>query len=255
MIILSSPAKSQDFESDWKADRTTTPEFIKEASELVENVRNLSKTELKSLLKVSDSLADFNYKRFKVWKKKPAKSATKPAILAYTGDVYQQLQASMYTKNQQEFAQQSVRIISGLYGLLRPYDVIQPYRLEMNARLKTTEGKDLYAFWQNKLTDHLKEVLEKDSFPVVINLASQEYSKAIDFEALQVPYYFVEFRQKKAGKTGVIGLHAKKARGMMLEHLISCRAKSLDQVTAFHSDTYKLIGQKDNQITFEKILE
>lgn len=254
MKVLTSPSKSQDFESSWDVIKTTTPVFQDEAAALTSELQNLTKAELQRLLHVSDKLAELNYKRFKNWKKKPAKSAVKPAMLAYVGDIYQQMQVPMYTKAQQLYAQETVRIITGLYGLLRPYDLIQPYRLEMNAKLKTQEAKDLYQFWQEKLTAELKKELEKDTFPVVVNIASKEYSKAIDFTALQTPYYEVVFKQRKGKKSQVIGLYAKKARGMMLEHLISCRTNSLDAVLSFHSDKYQLISQKNNTIIFEKVL-
>lgn len=254
MIILNTPSKTQDFESKWESVTTSTPIFQDEAAELVSYLRELTKKELATVLEVSESLADFNYQRYKTWKKKPAASSQKPALLAYVGQIYQKMLPSMYTKEQQLYAQSSARILSGLYGVLRAYDLMQPYRLEMKAKLATDTSKNLYQFWKEKVTKQLKKDLEKDDFPVVIDVASKEYSDVVDFEQLQVPYYRIEFRQKKGAVSSIKTLYAKQARGLMLEYLIRCRAQSLDVVLGFHSDGYQVIDQKPHLIVFEKTL-
>jgi hypothetical protein len=254
MLILNTPSKTQDFETKWASVTTSSPVFQEEAAELVSYVRKLTKKELGTVLEASEALADFNYQRYKSWKKTPAASKQKPALLAYVGQIYQKMQPGMYTKEQQLYAQSSARILSGLYGVLRAYDLIQPYRLEMKARLATDSTKNLYQFWKEKVTHQLKKDLEKDSFPVVIDLASKEYSDVVDFEQLQVPYYRIEFRQKKGSVSSIKTLYAKQARGLMLEYLIRCRAQSLDVVLGFHSDGYQVIAQKQHVIVFEKML-
>lgn len=250
MIILSSPAKTQDFETAWDSIVKTNPQFLDESEFLVKYLRALSKSDLAKILHMSPQLADLNYKRYQEWKKSPAKNKAKPAVLAYNGDIFKQMQPTLYTKDQQGYAQQSLRIITGLYGLLRPYDLIQPYRLEMNAHLGINGSKNLYDFWSETLNKSLKKDLEKDSLPLLINCASQEYAKAINFSEIAFPWWTVEFKQKRKNKIENVGILAKKARGMMIEHLIRMRGSDLEAVKAFHTNGYELYSQNDHELVF-----
>lgn len=257
MLILTSPAKTLDFDTPWEVIKSSEPQFQQEAAQLVKQLQTNSKKELATVLNVSDTLADINYQRYKDWKKKPAKKRTKPAILAYKGDVYQQLQANLYTQEQQEYAQQSLRILSGLYGVLRPYDLIQPYRLEMKTKISDKKEK-LSDFWQERVTKSLQQEAKKQEESLVINCASNEYTAAVDVQLMakeNIPFYDIEFRQKKGKEVKNIGLYAKKARGMMIEHLIRTRATTLDQVKQFSSDGYNFLKQSKKSLVFVKQLD
>ncbi len=251
MLVITSPAKTQDFESDWESVVESECEFLDEASELCAALRKYSVRELTEVLGVSQKLAELNHDRFRDWKKSDHKeNVAKPAILAYRGDIYRQLRVDDYSGDLQRFMQARLRIVTGFYGLLRPYDLILPYRLEMKTKLKVGKSKDLYQFWGDKLTKFLEKDVRKTMASCVVNLASGEYYKAIDFAGLSVPVVDVEFRQKRDGKLVNVGILAKKARGQMIEYMMQKKADSLDDLEKFGVDGYRLHSRKDTVMVF-----
>lgn len=255
MLIFTSPAKTQDFLTPWSVDTISEPMFQKETIEIVQKIKKMTHPQLSRLLHTSEKLTSLNFERYKNWHLEVDKSVDKPAILAYIGDIYKQMTPHTYSVQQQQYAQDSVRIITGLYGMLQPYDLIQPYRLEMNAQLSIKKKKNLYDFWRERLTNAVGDQVNDSPEPhILLNLASKEYASAIDFAKLEAPYYEVVFKQIKGNKSQVIGILAKKARGVMLDYLIKEKADSLEKILAFQDDGYKLINQSKNKIIFEKKL-
>lgn len=236
MVI--SPAKKLDFDTPCKDLKATDNQFLEEAQLLIKHAKALSKSEIAKLMKLSDSLAQLNVDRYNSWSLPFDTSNAKHAIFAFRGDVYQGLDADSLTKTQLSFAQKHLMILSGLYGLLRPFDLIQPYRLEMGTKLQNPLGKDLYAFWNHKLTDHLNQVLKKKKAPLV-NLASSEYFKAIQPSNLDYPVIHPVFKEKKDGVYKTIGIHAKKARGKMVRFALDEKISEAEQLREFAIDGYR----------------
>lgn len=255
MLILTSPAKTLDFEKPYRAKFITQPQFLSEAEKVVTTLRTYSANNLKKLMKVSDAIADLNYTRFQKWVKKHDKGNARPAVVAYQGDIYKELHEVSYTESQQEYLQNSLRIISGLYGLLKPYDLIEPYRLEMGIPLQVGNKHTLYDFWSGVLNKALNDEITKQNAQYVINLASQEYVKAIQLEKLRVPAVNILFLQKKKGKMVNIGLLAKRARGMMIDYLVTHRVNDLKGVAQFKRDSYAVVQHDEKTITFLKSIQ
>jgi cytoplasmic iron level regulating protein YaaA (DUF328/UPF0246 family) len=179
MLIVLSPAKTLDFESPIKVNKTTEPDFIPRSAELISTLRTMPPAQIGSLMSISDSLAQLNVARYASWSKKFTPDNSRPAMLAFDGDVYEGLDARSLNARQLDWAQKHLRILSGLYGLLRPLDLMQPYRLEMGTRLATKRGKDLYAFWGDQITEALNESLTVAKAQALVNLASEEYFKSV----------------------------------------------------------------------------
>ena len=238
MLAIISPAKSMDF-SPVKVAGTTKPEFEKEAFELVKTLREYSPTALKKLFSVSDSLATLNHDRFQSFVKSHTLKNAKPALYAYTGDVYKGIHVEEYSAAQRTFANKHVRILTGLYGVLRPLDLIQPYRLEMGTKLKNAAGKDLYAFWTDAVTASLVADLKKNKSSHLVNLASQEYAKVVEIAQLPVPVLNISFKEKKAGAYKIIALFAKQARGLMVDFVVRERVLHVADLKEFAVDGYK----------------
>lgn len=253
MVAIISPAKSMDFEPITVAG-TTVPVFQKQAFELVEVLRELSQKQLQKTLSISESLATLNHTRFIEFKKSVTKKNGKPALFAYTGDVYKGILVDEYTAKDLSFVSKQLRIISGLYGILKPLDLIQPYRLEMGTKLKNTVGKDLYAFWGDSITAELNNAVKTARADYVLNLASNEYAKAISEKELTVPLITASFKVKKAGTYKVIGLLAKRARGDMVQHIVESRATSLAAVKKFNKDGYEFNSKlsTDRELVFTR---
>ena len=255
MIAIISPAKSMDFEPVSVAG-TTVPVFQKQAFRLVEVLREHSQKQLQKTLSISESLAALNHKRFIEFKKSVTEKSGKPALYAYTGDVYKGILVDDYTAKDLTFVSKHVRIISGLYGILKPLDLIQPYRLEMGTKLKNAAGNDLYAFWGKRITEELNGVAKKARADFILNLASNEYAKSITEADLVVPLIAASFKVKKAGGYKVIGLLAKRARGAMVQHIVESRAKTLADLKKFNKDGYefnsKLSTERELVFTREK---
>jgi hypothetical protein len=256
MIAITSPAKTQDFESDWDTEIKSQPEFLEEAITLRKKLKDYSKSQLEDVLNVSENLAELNYNRFQEWVEKHTEDNSKPAILAYQGDIYKQFQAEEFTEAEQEYLQSHLRILTGFYGILRPYDLIQAYRLEMKTKLKVEDAgtEDLYEFWEDKLTDHLNEKLK--DFPkesrAIINLASNEYVKAVNPEKIDGDWIEIEFRQKKEGELKNYGIYAKKARGAFIKFMVKNNIRELKELQEFNLNGYEFLEKTDEGIMFVK---
>ncbi len=218
MIFLLSPSKSQDFSQVKYNFTTTIPQFHNEITELVTILRRKSPIELESLMNISSVLAKLNHKRYQQYCGQFTSDIAKPAILSFTGDVYDSIDNTNYSDADFIFAQKHLRIISGLYGLLRPLDLIQPYRLEMGIKLENKYGKDLYQFWGHKITDAINSSLANSRY--IINLASKEYFSAIEYKKLSGKLITVSFKEKLDNQYKTMGFFAKRARGLMANFII-----------------------------------
>jgi len=220
MIVLLSPAKSLDYESPLLTNRATKPRFIEDSAELISHLRKLSVGKLGKLMSISDTLAQLNHDRFASWEEEFTKGNSRPAILAFTGDVYQGIELDQWGKEEFEVAQKRVRILSGLYGALRPLDLMQPYRLEMGTKFPNKRGKNLYEFWGDSLTKSLNADLKKSGSGFVVNLASNEYFSAVKKKDLAGELITPVFKDEKNGIYKIISFFAKKARGMMADYIV-----------------------------------
>ncbi|HCX76385.1 MAG TPA: peroxide stress protein YaaA, partial [Algoriphagus sp.] len=216
MLILISPAKTLDYSTP-NFQEYSQPEFTSDIKSLVSVMKKKSSKDIADLMKVSDSLANLNEERFKTFQKEFTPDNSKQALLAFKGDVYTKIDVDNYSEEEFEFAQNHLRILSGLYGLLKPLDLIQPYRLEMGTRLETKKGKNLYEYWDTKIAKAINQVAAGKP---VVNLASQEYFKAVDLKTLKSPVINIHFKEHREGKYQVIGLFAKQARGLMTDFAI-----------------------------------
>ena len=238
MLIVISPAKTLDFDSASVTEKHSKPDFLRYSEQLIDVMRDKSPDEISSLMGISSKLADLNYQRYADWHTPFTPANAKQAILAFKGDVYMGLEVGAYSERDFDFAQKHLRILSGLYGLLRPLDLIQPYRLEMGTSVSNPKGKDLYEFWGKRLTNALNCELGHEKPKVLVNLASQEYWGAIQADAIDARIVTPNFKDWKNGKYKFISFHAKKARGMMAKYLIKNRVKSVKQAQAFDAAGY-----------------
>ena len=239
MLAILSPAKTLDYETPLKTKLNSQPIYGRESNQLIKTLRTFEPFEIASLMKISDKLADLNHKRYVAWRNKPAESKTRPAALAFKGDVYQGLEAESFNDNDLKFAQRHLRILSGLYGLLRPLDVIQPYRLEMGTKLKTSKGQNLYDYWGTKLTTGLNEALKESKEGTLVNLASNEYFGAVQPKLLEGSLLNIGFKEKRNGQLKFVSFSAKKARGLMAKFIIKERLKTPDDLKNFDLEDYK----------------
>ncbi len=238
MLILLSPAKRLSMDGQDAGLETTEPRFMEEAGELVNILRNYDPSELASLMNVSNEIAELNHERFARWSKDLDNAEAAPALLAFQGDVYRELAAHKMGREDLAFAQEHVRILSGLYGVLRPLDRMQPYRLEMSTKLENSAGKDLYAFWGNRITDALAEDMEEKGEEVLLDLASKEYFKAVQPDRLGGKLIRPVFKENKGGKYKVVAINAKRARGMMTRYVIEERITRPADLKGFDRDGY-----------------
>jgi len=238
MLILISPAKTLDFESELATERYSEPRFLEASRQLVERMREHSPDRIASLMKISDKLAELNHRRYTEWHTPFTPDNARQAVLAFRGDVYTGLEADHWRDKDFEWAQDHLRILSGLYGVLRPLDLIQPYRLEMGTSLSNPAGKDLYAFWRETITDSLRADLEAEKTPLLVNLASNEYFGAVDPKELPGKIVTPVFRDLKNGHYKVISFYAKKARGWMASWIIHNRVKSAKKLEDFDVGGY-----------------
>ncbi len=238
MLAVISPAKKLDFETEPRSAEHTLPEFLDQSDILVEKARTLSRAELGRTMKLSDKLADLNYQRFQDYATPFTLANAKQAALVFSGDTYIGLDAQTLDNADMEFAQDHLRILSGLYGLLRPLDLIQPYRLEMGARFLPPRGGNLYGFWDGRLTDAINKTIAGQTDPSVINLASVEYFKAVHEDDLEAPVITPVFKEVKDGVAKVLGMFAKRARGAMARHIIKNRLQTPEDIKSFNWDGY-----------------
>lgn len=236
MLILISPAKSLDFTPPQALLPLTTPELKSDIGELAKVTKKLTVADLRRLMSISERLGELNRERFQAFD--PAVEDGLQAALAFNGDVYAGLDARSLTKADLTWAQDHLRILSGLYGVLRPLDAIQPYRLEMGVRLKTRRGKTLYDFWGDRIAKTLNAAAEGQTDPTVINLASQEYFGGVDAKALKPPVVTCHFKEEKEGELRVLGFFAKKARGLMARFIIEKRLEKAADLKAFDAAGY-----------------
>ncbi len=236
MLVVVSPAKSLNM--DPVEVPATAPDFQQDAVRLSKTARNLSLKDLKGLMSISDDLARLNRDRFRVFAAEPAAEATKPAALAFNGDTYQGLEARTLTEDDLAWAQDHLRILSGLYGLLRPLDAIQPYRLEMGSRLKTRRGKTLYDYWGDTIAKALNAQAEAVGTDTLINCASQEYFGAADRKALRLRVVTPVFMENRGDKPRIVSFFAKRARGAMARFVIENRVTVPDEIKGFTSGGY-----------------
>lgn len=233
MLIVISPAKTLDFDTAPSTDKHSKPDFLRHSRQLIDVLRDRSPDEISSLMGISSKLADLNYQRYTDWHTPFTPANAKQAVLAFKGDVYVGLEVDEYSERDFDYAQKHLRILSGLYGLLRPLDLIQPYRLEMGTSLTNPKGKDLYEFWGKRLTNALNCAIVQEKPKVLFNLASQEYWSAIQADAIDARIVTPNFKDWKNDKYKFISFHAKKARGMMSSYLIKNRVKSVKQAREF----------------------
>jgi cytoplasmic iron level regulating protein YaaA (DUF328/UPF0246 family) len=240
MLMVISPAKTLDYESPLATQTYTQPAFQEDSRELIDQLKELEPHQVSNLMSISDKLGQLNAERFRNWHTPFTLDNARQAILAFKGDVYTGLDAESFKREDFEFAQSHLRILSGLYGLLRPLDLMQPYRLEMGTRFENRRGKDLYAFWGEKLTRALNEELRQDVHdePVLINLASNEYFKSIKTSKLDARLITPQFKDWKNGKYKIISFYAKKARGMMCRYAIQNRITQADELKKFDLGGY-----------------
>ncbi|CAH0541244.1 peroxide stress protein YaaA [Vibrio marisflavi] len=238
MLIVLSPAKTLDYESPLATNQYTQPTLVEHSKELIKECRKLTPADIASLMKVSDKIASLNVARFEQWEETFTQDNARQAILAFKGDVYTGLDAETLSERDFEYAQQHLRLLSGLYGLLRPLDLMQPYRLEMGTKLANARGANLYQFWGNIITDQINDVLREQENPCLINLASNEYFKAVKAKDVEGQIITPVFKDCKNGQYKVISFYAKKARGMMARYIIENKVDSVDKLTAFNSAGY-----------------
>lgn len=238
MLVVISPAKKLDWAERDVA--TSTPDFLDDAAQLVQAARGLSVSDLKSLMSLSENLATLNRDRFQSYVEAPDADLTRPAALAFAGDTYQGLEADSLDADEMAFAQDHLRILSGLYGVLRPLDAIQPYRLEMGSRLKTERGKNLYEYWGTELSEALNKQAQATESDVLVNCASQEYFGAVDLKALKLRVITPQFMEDKGDGKGpkIVSFYAKKARGAMARFVMQNRINTAEGILDFDTGGY-----------------
>ena len=238
MLFVLSPAKSLDFESPTAAVTPSHPLFTAQAAELIGILKDQSPQQIAELMQLSDTLSGLNVARYQAWRRRPAASQVRPAVLAFNGDVYEGLQAGTLPADALTWLQDHVCILSGLYGVLRPLDAMQPYRLEMGTALANAQGKNLYAFWGSRIADYLNTRLKTEPAPVLVNLASQEYFKAVDRKTLKARVVECVFEDYKSGQYKVVSFYAKRARGLMARFAATHQLSRPEQLVAFDSEGY-----------------
>ncbi|EMR01652.1 peroxide stress protein YaaA [Cesiribacter andamanensis] len=238
MLVIISPSKTQDFSPLRQPLAHSQPQLLKESSLLAKELQKLKPRALAELMDLSDKLADLNWSRYQQWQPPFTPENAKPALFAFKGDVYTGIPVEDYTPNELAYAQEHLRILSGLYGLLRPLDLMQPYRLEMKIKLKNKRGADLYKFWGNRLTQALNEALAGQQEPVLINLASNEYVKALQPKNIKGRILTPQFKEFKEGKYTTIALFAKRARGLMTDYILRNRIEEPEALKGFALDGY-----------------
>ncbi|RMF10062.1 MAG: peroxide stress protein YaaA [Alphaproteobacteria bacterium] len=254
MLVLISPAKKLDTTIKDSVLPHTQPELIGEAEQLVAVARKLSRGDLGRLMNISDKLADLNYQRFQAFRTPFTPDNAKQGVLAFTGDTYVGLDAGSLNDEDLAYAQDHLRILSGLYGLLRPLDLMQPYRLEMGTKLANPRGEDLYDFWGDRITEAINEAVAGEAEPVVVNLASNEYIKAVKADKLKARFITPVFKVVKDGQARVLGMLAKRARGMMARYIIENRIEDPEQLKGFDADGYRFVAElsDDDRLEFHK---
>ncbi|QIM63088.1 hypothetical protein A1D29_07235 [Pasteurellaceae bacterium Orientalotternb1] len=238
MLAIISPAKTLDFETKIDGFSFSQPELTTYSQQLIDICKQFSPAEVGSLMSISDKLAALNVARFAEWQAEHTEKNGKAAIFAFKGDVYTGLEAETLSQVEIKYAQRHLRMLSGLYGLLKPLDLMQPYRLEMGTKLANPQGKDLYAFWGSVITEHLQQAIDKQGDNILVNLASDEYFGAVKASQLNAQIIKPIFLDEKNGKFKVISFYAKKARGMMVRFMLQTQPTEVEQLKAFNYGGY-----------------
>ncbi len=238
MLMIISPAKTLDFETPAKTKACSEPEFLSKSQLLIDDALHMAPQDIASLMGISDKLAALSYNRFQNWHTPFDRDNTKQAVLAFKGDVYTGLDAESFKSTDFKFAQKHLRILSGLYGSLRPLDLIQPYRLEMGIKFANQGGKNLYEFWGASLTESINRQHKKNCGDVLINLASNEYFKALKSKQINADIITPVFKDFKNGKYKIISFYAKKARGLMTAYVIKNQISDVNEIKSFDCEGY-----------------
>lgn len=247
MLIVVSPAKTLDFESPLVTEKHTQPDFISQASQLITVCKKLKPSDIASLMKVSDKIASLNVARFAQWSKTFTPENSRQAILAFKGDVYAGLEAEQFSDVDFDYAQQHFRMLSGLYGLLKPLDLMQPYRLEMGTKLENKKGTNLYHFWGESITKKINKDMQENGDDLLINLASNEYFKAVKPKLVKGKVITPVFKDQKNGQYKVISFFAKKARGMMAKYLIQNQISTVEGLKEFDMAGYYYVAEESTE--------
>lgn len=252
MLILLSPAKSLDYDSPLPTKRHTTPRMLQDSEILVTQLRAMTPKEIGNLMSISEKLADLNAQRYTTWEPDFTPENSRQALFAFTGDVYQGMELSDWSTTDFTLAQKQIRILSGLYGILRPLDLMQPYRLEMGTKLDNARGKNLYEFWGETITNLLNTDLKKSGSNLIVNLASNEYFSSVKKKSLSGELITPVFKDEKNGKYKIISFYAKKARGMMADHIIRNNITDTAGLKKFKTAGYKFskTDSTENQLVF-----
>ncbi|SDX70443.1 peroxide stress protein YaaA [Marinobacter mobilis] len=245
MLMVISPAKTLDYESPLATEQFSQPDFLDDACELVDQLKALEPHQISNLMHISDKLGQLNAERFQHWSLPFTPANARQAILAFKGDVYTGLAAETFSEADFEFAQTHLRMLSGLYGILKPLDLMQPYRLEMGTRFENRRGKDLYTFWGNQLTEELNRLLDTDD-GVLVNLASNEYFRSVRKKALNGRLVTPQFKDWKNGQYKMISFYAKKARGLMCRYAIENRITEADDLKGFDLEGYRFSTEQSD---------
>jgi len=254
MLITLSPSKGQDFESPVLTKKYSRPADLKDSELLIKELRKIKSGKLQELMDVSSNIAELNVGRYQTFKTPFTTKNARQALLAFKGDVYGGIDTENFSADDFDYAQDHLRILSGLYGCLRPLDLIQPYRLEMKTKLKNPRGDNLYQFWGEDITNSLNRALKKQQQPVLVNLASNEYFKSVKPKLLEGELLNINFKETKNGKTRVVAIFAKRARGMMADYIIRNRIESPAGIKKFRKGGYRYAKElsDDKQWTFER---
>ena len=254
MLIVISPAKTLDYDTPPKTKTFTVPDYLEQSQLLIDRMRQFSALDISELMNVSSKIAELNFDRYEAWDADFTPENAKQAVLAFKGDVYTGLDAESFKAADFKFAQKHLRILSGLYGLLRPLDLMQAYRLEMGTKLENLKGKNLYEFWGSDITNGLNQQLKKLKSDYLINLASNEYFKAVKPKELNAEIITPAFKDYKNGQYKMIGVYAKKARGTLSRFVIQNQLTDPEALKEFNGDGYKFNKKlsKDNNWVFTR---
>ncbi len=239
MLIVISPAKTLDYHTPLTTDQYSQPDYLPHAQQLIERARQYNTEQLMDVMAISEKIARLNIERFQQWQQPFTPANARPAALAFQGDVYGGLDAASFSEKDVEFAQQHLRILSGLYGLLRPLDLMQAYRLEMGRKIDNPRGKNLYQFWGDIITDGLNQQLQAIHANTLINLASNEYFKAVNPKQLNAEIITPEFKDYKNGQYKMMGVYAKRARGLLSRFIIQHRIQEVAHIKQFNEQGYR----------------
>ena len=254
MLITLSPSKGQDFETPALSKTYSKPQALKDSELLIKELRKIRRQDIQQLMSVSENIAKLNTDRYQSFKTPFTPKNAKQAIFAFKGDVYSGIDIEEYSEADLDYAQDHLRILSGLYGCLRPLDLIQPYRLEMKTKLHNVRGENLYQFWGDRITGELNKALEKQKQPVLVNLASNEYFKSVRPKQLKGRLLNINFKETRDGKTRVVAIFAKRARGMMTDYILRNRIEKPEDIKKFRQGGYRFRKElsDDKQWTFER---